>query len=72
VERLAFESVRQSLANLRSFPCISTLIEKGRLSIHGIYFGVADGRLLALDETRGTFEPGAEDAWRAAFAEPRF
>ncbi|MEI2736717.1 MAG: carbonic anhydrase [Rhodoblastus sp.] len=72
IERLGHESVRQSLANLRTFPCIANLIEKGRLSIHGAYFGVADGKLLALDEARGVFEPIAEDAWRAAFADPRF
>ena len=72
IEQLAFQSVRQSIENLRSFPCIRTLEEKGRLSIHGAYFGVADGRLLALDETRGVFEPVAEEAWRAAFATPRF
>ena len=72
IEKLAFESIRQSLANLRTFPCIRTLEEKGRLTVHGAYFGVADGRLLALDETRGTFEPVAEDSWRTAFAAPRF
>ena len=72
IEQLAFQSVRQSIENLRSFPCIRTLEEKGRLSIHGAYFGVADGRLLALDETRGVFEPVAEEAWRAAFDTPRF
>ena len=72
VEKLGHESVKQSLANLRTFPCISGLIEKGRLSLHGAYFGVADGRLLALDEARGVFEPIAEEAWREAFAEPRF
>ena len=72
VEKLGHESVKQSLANLRTFPCIASLIEKGRLTVHGAYFGVADGRLLALDEARGIFEPVAEDAWREAFAAPRF
>ena len=72
VEKLAFQSVRQSIANLRTFPCIRTLEEKGRIAVHGAYFGVADGRLLALDEARGEFLPIAEDEWRTAFAEPRF
>ncbi|MDE2362780.1 MAG: carbonic anhydrase [Hyphomicrobiales bacterium] len=72
VEKLAFQSVMQSIANLRTFPCIRTLEEKGRLTIHGAYFGVADGRLLALDEARGSFEAIAEDSWRTAFAAPRF
>ncbi len=72
VEKLAFESIKQSIANLRTFPCIRTLEEKGRLSVHGAYFGVADGRLLAYDEPRGAFEAVAEDSWRTAFATPRF
>jgi carbonic anhydrase len=72
IEKLAFQSVQQSIENLRTFPCVRNLEEKGRLTIHGVYFGVADGRLLAFDEARGLFQPVAEDAWRAAFADPRF
>mgnify|MGYP001765211811 CR=1 FL=1 len=59
VEKLALESVKQSLANLRTFPCIKTLEDKGRLQLHGAYFGVASGRLLALDEAAGVFQPVA-------------
>lgn len=66
VEKLALESVKQSLANLRTFPCVRTLEERGRLKLHGAYFGVATGRLLALDETTGGFEPVA----RGAFGPP--
>lgn len=55
VERLAHASVRRSLANLRTFPCVKTLEERGRLKLHGAYFGVADGRLEALDEATGEF-----------------
>lgn len=55
VERLAQESVRNSLANLRSFPCVRTLEERGRLTLHGAYFGVMDGRLLVLDQPSGRF-----------------
>lgn len=73
VEKLALESVKQSLANLRTFPCIRTLEEKGRLKLHGAYFGVASGRLLALDEATGQFEPVASQAMNAALNEaPRF
>lgn len=57
VEKLALESVKQSLVNLRTFPCVKTLEERGRLKLHGAYFGVATGRLLALDETTGRFAP---------------
>jgi carbonic anhydrase len=55
VERLAQESVKNSLSNLRTFPCVRTLEERGRLALHGCFFGVMDGRLLVLDQTRGTF-----------------
>jgi carbonic anhydrase len=57
VERLAKESIRQSLQNLRTFPWVKTLEERGRLTLHGAYFGVADGRLQTLDEESGEFAP---------------
>ena len=57
VERLAKESVRQSLRNLRTFPWVKNLEERGKLKLHGAYFGVADGRLQTLDETGGEFTP---------------
>lgn len=72
VERLTFESIRQAIANLRTFPCVEPLERKGRLSLHGAFFGVGDGRLLALDPATGAFAPVAEEAYNAAFAAPRF
>ena len=57
VERLAKESVRQSVENLRTFPWVKTLEERGNLTLHGAYFGVADGRLQVLDEASGMFSP---------------
>jgi carbonic anhydrase len=71
-ERLAFESIKRSLANLRSFPMIQVLEQRHYLQLHGAYFGVMDGRLLALDETHDAFVPIAPDQHAAAFAEPRF
>ena len=56
-ERLAKEAVAQSLDNLRGFPFVRALEEKGLLALHGAYFGVADGVLLALDPATGRFEP---------------
>jgi carbonic anhydrase len=72
IERLAQASIVQGLANLRSFPAIATLEKRGLLSLHGAYFGIADGMLLALDEASGTFEPVAAAAHARAFAAPRF
>lgn len=57
VEALAMQSVKNSLANLRTFPCVRTLEERGRLNLHGAYFGVMNGRLLVLDEASGDFRP---------------
>jgi carbonic anhydrase len=55
VERLAKQSVRQSLQNLRTFPWLKNLEERGKLMLHGAYFGVADGKLQTLDEASGEF-----------------
>jgi carbonic anhydrase len=59
VERLARESVIQGLANLRSFPYIAARESEGKLKLHGAYFGIVDGVLLALDEATGAFAPVA-------------
>lgn len=56
VEQLALESIKQSLVNLRSFPCVKTLEEKGRLALHGAYFGVMNGQLRVLDPQTGEFQ----------------
>jgi carbonic anhydrase len=72
-ERLAQESVKLSLANLRTFPYISTLESRGWLTLHGAYFGVAAGELLALDEEDGKFHQIAEESHREAIGTtPRF
>ncbi|MCI4678081.1 carbonic anhydrase [Rhodoblastus acidophilus] len=72
-ERLAWESIRQSVANLRSFPYIATLEQRGWLNLHGAYFGVAGGELMALDPSDGGFRQVAAEAHREAFARtPRF
>src|SRR5579872_2585471 len=57
VERLAKASIIQILENLRTFPWVKTLEERGMLKLHGAYFGVADGRLQIVDQTSGKFEP---------------
>lgn len=56
IEKLALESIKQSLENLRTFPCVKTLEERGRLSLHGAYFGVMDGVLRVLNPETGQFE----------------
>jgi len=71
-ERLGKASVVQSLANLRSFPCVRTLEERGRLHLHGAWFSVMDGQLSVYDPAGGAFRPVAPDLHAAAFDTPRF
>ena len=55
--RLEQASIRHTLKNLMTFPCISILVERGRLILHGAYFGVATGELSVLDGASGQFRP---------------
>jgi carbonic anhydrase len=61
LHRLEFASVELSLRNLMTFPCVSILAGRGKIKLHGAYFGVASGRLLVRNEETGNFEPMAED-----------
>lgn len=60
LRELEFASVELSLRNLMTFPCIRILVERGKLHLHGAYFGVASGRLLVRDPRTGRFEPVCE------------
>lgn len=48
-------SIRNSIANLRTFPCVKILEEKGRLSIHGAWFDISTGELWVMDQATGDF-----------------
>jgi carbonic anhydrase len=72
VQRLEFESIRQTLINLRSFPMIQILEHRGYLHLHGAYFSVMDGKLFALDDKVGGFVPVSPHAHAVALAEARF
>lgn len=50
-------SIRQSLKNLRTFPCIGRKEAKGTLTLRGAFFAISDGALTMLDEATGTFAP---------------
>ena len=52
---LEHASIRYSLANLRTFPCISILEDRSRLSLHGAWFDIADGELWTMDPASGAF-----------------
>ncbi|SEM60733.1 carbonic anhydrase [Sphingomonas gellani] len=47
---MELESVRTSLANLRTFPFVTEREDAGKLALHGAYFGIASGELLLLDQ----------------------
>jgi len=46
-------SIRNSIANLRTFPCVKILEDRGKLQIHGAWIDIANGELWVMDpETR--------------------
>jgi carbonic anhydrase len=55
--RLEQASIANTLDNLMSFPRLRKLIERGRVTLHGAYFGVATGELSVLDPQAGRFVP---------------
>src|ERR1700742_430664 len=57
IERLEKASVVNTMDNLKTFPRINKLMERGSLTVHGAYFGVATGELSVLDKATGEFWP---------------
>jgi carbonic anhydrase len=52
-------SIRNSLANLRTFPCVQILEAKGKLHLHGAWFDISTGELWVMDPVTGDFSrPG--------------
>jgi carbonic anhydrase len=70
--RLELANIANSLANLMTFPRLAALIEKGKVILHGAYFGVATGELYVLERASGAFRRVAADAHARAFSSPRF
>lgn len=52
-------AVKVSLANLRTFPCVNQLEDRGKLRLRGAFFAISDGVLHLLDEETGQFIPAA-------------
>jgi carbonic anhydrase len=48
-------SIRYSIANLRTFPCVSILEGKGKLSLHGAWFDISSGELWVMNPATGDF-----------------
>jgi len=53
--RLEQANVANSLDNLKTFPRLRKMIERGEVATHGAYFGVATGQLSVRDEKTGMF-----------------
>lgn len=49
-------SIRYSLANLRTFPCVQILERKERLTLHGAWFDISTGELWVMNPETGDFE----------------
>jgi carbonic anhydrase len=56
-------SIRASLENLRTFPCVSILEGKDRITLHGAWFDIESGELWVMD-------PDSADFVRPEFAQP--
>lgn len=56
IRALELETVRVSLANLRTFPCIPEREAAGTLRLHGAYFAINDGVLHLMGDD-GEFAP---------------
>jgi carbonic anhydrase len=70
--KLEQASVIATLDNLMTFPCVKILAERGRLTLHGAYFGVASGDLSIYDRASGKFLRVAEEQHAKTFQAPRF
>lgn len=49
-------SIRYSIANLRTFPFVRILEEKGRLQLHGAWFDISTGELWVMNRETADFE----------------
>jgi carbonic anhydrase len=50
-------AIRQSVANLRSFPFVAEREKNGTLKVIGCHFSIGDGELWLLDEIENRFRP---------------
>lgn len=48
-------SVRNSIDNLMTFPCVKILAERGKLQLHGAWFDISTGELWIMEKDTGDF-----------------
>jgi carbonic anhydrase len=68
--RLEQANVANSLDNLKTFPRLRKLIERGQVATHGAYFGVATGQLSVRDDATGAFVQVATGDQARLYAPP--
>ncbi|HKS85651.1 MAG TPA: carbonic anhydrase [Pseudolabrys sp.] len=66
------ENVALSLENLTTFPRLRAMVERGDVTLHGAYFGVATGQLSVRNRSTGTFEQVAAEDYARLFTKPHF
>lgn len=54
--KLETESIRQSIEHLKTFPCVSILLEREQIGIHGAWFDISSGELWTMNEETLEFE----------------
>ncbi|BDI61173.1 carbonic anhydrase [Qipengyuania nanhaisediminis] len=52
---MEYAAVRQSIANLATFPFIADKLERGEIELIGTHFAISDGKLARLDAQSGGF-----------------
>jgi carbonic anhydrase len=57
LRRVEQRSIVLQLERLLGYPMVARRVEQGRLSLHGWYYVIEDGRVLVLDAARGIFRP---------------
>ncbi len=55
--KLEEASICQSIENLKTFPWIAQLYERGEIGLHGAWFDISNGELRTMDATTGAFGP---------------
>ncbi|MBU2582423.1 MAG: carbonic anhydrase [Alphaproteobacteria bacterium] len=54
-KEMEYAGIKTSIDNLRTFPCVKSLEEKGRLELHGAHFDIGAGMLSILDHGSRVF-----------------
>jgi carbonic anhydrase len=50
-------SIRNSIRNLRTFPYVKSLEDKGQLAVHGAWFDISTGELWIMDNNGDFIRP---------------